>query len=229
MVSYSATDRKLPPKRELCSGIQIPYSKFQSAPGYEEADGRRERLSDSGGQVEQLLLRAGKHFRNILLRVRNLIPEMRLTSNRHRYRNKPLQEFALLEWLNSLPERERIDLVVLVASRMALRRSIVNVSGAPKHAHMRNPNTKTSGGSFDSATVEAVWKKARPVSGRPEYATDTCGTLIARSSYGQTTDHAWEIDHIKPVAKGGGDELSNLQPLQWRTNRQKGDQYPWFC
>ncbi len=38
--------------------------------------------------------------------------------------------------------------------------------------------------------------------------------------------NGWEIDHIKPVAKGGGDELSNLQPLQWQNNRKKGDDFP---
>ena len=37
----------------------------------------------------------------------------------------------------------------------------------------------------------------------------------------------WEIDHIKPVARGGSDDLSNLQPLYWETNRNKGDQYPY--
>lgn len=32
--------------------------------------------------------------------------------------------------------------------------------------------------------------------------------------------HGWEIDHINP---GGGDGLSNLQPLHYETNRRKGD------
>jgi len=39
-----------------------------------------------------------------------------------------------------------------------------------------------------------------------------------------------EIDHIKPVSLGGTDDLRNLQPLHWRNNRYKGDNYPdWDC
>ena len=58
---------------------------------------------------------------------------------------------------------------------------------------------------------------------------DTCGDWIDFAKYGDLTDRGWEIDHIKPVAAGGGDTLDNLQPLYWRTNRTKGDTYPWVC
>jgi hypothetical protein len=35
---------------------------------------------------------------------------------------------------------------------------------------------------------------------------------------------------IRPVAAGGGDELENLQPLQWENNRHKSDLWPqWAC
>lgn len=43
------------------------------------------------------------------------------------------------------------------------------------------------------------------------------------------SEYGWEIDHIKPVARGGGDELSNLQPLNWKNNAAKSDTYPWSC
>jgi hypothetical protein len=38
---------------------------------------------------------------------------------------------------------------------------------------------------------------------------DGCGAWIDWAAYGQTTQngYGWEIDHIKPVAKGGSDDL----------------------
>jgi 5-methylcytosine-specific restriction endonuclease McrA len=91
----------------------------------------------------------------------------------------------------------------------------------------RKPNTDRNGNSFSEQTKLAVWNKAQIVPGT-NLRKDTCGAWIDWSLHGNTTENGsgWEIDHIKPVAKGGGDELSDLQPLQWQNNRKKGDDYP---
>ena len=96
----------------------------------------------------------------------------------------------------------------------------------------RNRNTRVDGSPFAASTIAAVWSKGRSI---PSYDPDVwrhdiCGAAMKRDQYGATqSQNGWETDHIKPVTRGGGDELSNLQPLQWENNRRKGDVYPWSC
>ena len=96
----------------------------------------------------------------------------------------------------------------------------------------RQHNTTTTGGSFSQATIDAVWQKAQVVPGQDQnnFRKDRCSMWIRKASYGTTGDYGWEIDHAQPVARGGTDDMSNLQPLHWRNNRGKGDDYPnWNC
>jgi len=88
----------------------------------------------------------------------------------------------------------------------------------------REPNTDASGQSFSPEVVEAVWQKARTMGVHETLRVDAWGWTIVRSDYGNSRSrYGWEIDHILPVPQGGGDELTNLQPLQWENNRRKDE------
>ena len=96
-------------------------------------------------------------------------------------------------------------------------------------AGFRQWNTNSRGEDFTKEEEQRVWEKGDIVPERSQDETrrDVCGAIIKRDDYGNTSSHyGWEIDHIKPVSSGGGDEVDNLQPLQWRNNRSKSDDYP---
>ncbi len=69
----------------------------------------------------------------------------------------------------------------------------------------------------------AVWAKARVIAGvDPDvWRQDVCSAWIGWQFYGDRgSQYGWEIDHIVP---NGGDQLSNLRPLQWENNVSKSD------
>lgn len=82
---------------------------------------------------------------------------------------------------------------------------------------------------FSQTEIDMVWRKAKtiqsvdPNSMRQDYA----GAWIRYSDYGnRNSQYGWEIDHIKPLALGGSDDLDNFLPLQWNNYIRKGDDYP---
>jgi len=96
---------------------------------------------------------------------------------------------------------------------------------------IREFNTSLVGKSFDQAIIDKVWAKGIKVEGvNPDHVRrDICKTSIAKNDYGKQEKYGWEIDHIKPISKGGTDDIGNLQPLFWKNNREKSDNYPWKC
>ena len=79
---------------------------------------------------------------------------------------------------------------------------------------------------FTDEKIEEIWKKGTIVSGNKpnEFRKDQCGAWIARNQYGnRKSKYGWEIDHITPQSNNGGDENSNLRPLQWQNNMAKSD------
>jgi len=77
----------------------------------------------------------------------------------------------------------------------------------------------------------AVWLKGTPIPGRDFniWMQDPYGAIIKWDDHGdRDTAYGWEIDHIFPRCMGGTREIDNLQPLHWRNNVRKGDQFPYL-
>ena len=53
---------------------------------------------------------------------------------------------------------------------------------------------------------------------------DDYGTLIDKAAYGDVnSEFGWDLDHIVPRSRGGGNEESNLRPMHYSNNRARGN------
>ncbi|MCY4662048.1 MAG: HNH endonuclease signature motif containing protein [Acidobacteria bacterium] len=74
---------------------------------------------------------------------------------------------------------------------------------------------------MDEQTKVLVWQKGTVIPGYDptQWRRDEDGNALSFAAYGdRSSDYGWEIDHIHPVAEGGGDSIANLRPLHWRVN-----------
>jgi HNH endonuclease len=75
-----------------------------------------------------------------------------------------------------------------------------------------------------------VWKKGKIIKNyNPVYwRKDDYGNVVSYRAYGnQESIYGWHKDHIKPVSKGGKNDIDNLRPLQWAENISKSDNFPY--
>jgi len=81
----------------------------------------------------------------------------------------------------------------------------------------------------ETTIPDDVWKKAKNIQTKDgiTWGKDYAGAWIRYDMYGdRDSEYGWEVDHRKPIAEKGTDNLSNLDPLHWENNVTKGDDYP---
>ena len=78
---------------------------------------------------------------------------------------------------------------------------------------------------FTKKQINTAWNNAKKIRGKDpaKIRQDPYGNEMHIDSYGKTSAKGWEVDHIKPSARGGSDATRNLQALNAKLNRSKGD------
>ena len=75
---------------------------------------------------------------------------------------------------------------------------------------------------------EWAWEQAKPIRGKSQnlWRRDEEGNPIYKPAFGKGGDTGWQVDHRRPVARGGTDHRRNLRALQTKANQEKADKYP---
>ena len=84
---------------------------------------------------------------------------------------------------------------------------------------------------YSEKQLDEVWAKAKIVNedSKNELRKDYAGAWIKRSQYGNhNSSYGWDVDHARPLAKDGADNIDNWVPLHWENNIKKSDNYPDF-
>ena len=85
------------------------------------------------------------------------------------------------------------------------------------------------GGNNLSTNATKAWARAH---GDASKAEDVCGATISKDRYRQF-DHkeGWDVDHIIPLGRSGGNQSTNLRPMQRQNNIAKGNALDpnWIC
>ena len=80
--------------------------------------------------------------------------------------------------------------------------------------------------SWEDSELQKVWEKGKPIHGKDSgtWRKDCEGRTMKRDKHGdRDSQYGWEVDHKRPESRGGGDNLGNLQPLNWKSNVEKSD------
>lgn len=85
---------------------------------------------------------------------------------------------------------------------------------------LRHRNTDANGRAFSPAVIQAVWDKVEVSAEHAPLKVDAHGAVIWREAFGNNNSKlGWEIRHRVPVEQGGGDDLDNLEAIQWENHR----------
>ena len=80
---------------------------------------------------------------------------------------------------------------------------------------------------YSKSKLDEIWEKGKKIRGKNPnlYRQDPCGNVMYRPSRGKHSPMGWEADHINHLL---GNQTDNLQPLNTKTNRRKGNE-PLSC